>query len=153
MTIATLDHAGIAARIPHAGSMCLLDSLQEWSATEVHCVATGHADSNNPLRTRSGLLAPAAIEYAAQAMALHGALVCASPDGPAPGYLASVRKVRMLAARLDDIDGALHVRAERLAGDAKLVSYNFAVSDARGKVLVDGRATVVLNDPLPGATA
>lgn len=146
---ATLDHAGIAARIPHHGAMCLLDRLEHWSATELLCHASSHRDPANPLRSASGLLAPCAIEYAAQAMALHGALAAGDGAPPTPGYLASVRDVRLMVPRLDDLVGDLRVHAERLAGDASLVSYRFTVSRDDGSLLADGRATVVLNAPLP----
>jgi predicted hotdog family 3-hydroxylacyl-ACP dehydratase len=145
---ATLERAGIAARIPHQGSMCLLDRLERWSATEVCCGTRTHLDPANPLRTSSGLLAPCAIEYAAQAMALHGALVAPPGDGPAPGYLASVRGVRFTVGRLDEVAGELRVQAERLAGDVSQILYRFLVSDERGTPLAEGRATVVLNTPL-----
>lgn len=146
---AQLDHAGIAQRVPHAGTMCLLDRLVAWDAGNVHCTATGHRAANHPLRTASGLLAPAGIEYAAQAMALHGALVAPS-DGapPTPGFLASVRGVQAQVLRLDDVAGALHVHAERLAGDDRQILYAFALRDDTGRELLAGRATVVLNTPL-----
>jgi predicted hotdog family 3-hydroxylacyl-ACP dehydratase len=145
---ATLDHAGIASRIPHAGTMCLLDQLLFWSADEVRCAAISHTDPANPLRTGSGLLAPAAIEYASQAMALHGALA-ATEQAPRPGFLAAARRVRLHVARLDDIAGAIVVVASRTTGGARQASYQFAIEDERGRLLVDGRATVVLNTPLP----
>jgi len=149
---ATLDRAGIEQRIPHRGRMCLLDRLDSWSAAEIRCSALSHVDSDNPLRTASGLLAPCAIEYAAQAMALHGALVAPPDAQPSPGYLASVRGVRLAVARLDDVAGELQVHAERLAGDATQILYRFTVSDSRGALLADGRATVVLNTPILIAT-
>jgi predicted hotdog family 3-hydroxylacyl-ACP dehydratase len=150
---ATLDHAGIAARIPHRGSMCLLDRLLAWSADEVRCTATSHADPGNPLRVANGLLAPCAIEYAAQAMALHGSLV-GSLDGvcggrPEPGFLVSARDVRLRVPRLDDAPGELQVHARRQAGDERQARYAFALHDGEGRLLVDGSATVVLNTPLP----
>jgi predicted hotdog family 3-hydroxylacyl-ACP dehydratase len=145
---ATLDRAGIAVRIPHAGSMCLLDHLLQWDAVHIHCVAHSHHDPHNPLCTTSGLLAPAGIEYAAQAMALHGALV-APPDGvPSPGYLASVRGVQAQLLRLDTVAGALQVHAQRLAGDERQILYSFELRDEAGHALLSGRATVVLNTPL-----
>lgn len=145
---ATLDRAGIAARVPHAGTMCLLERLLQWDAACVHCVATSHRSADNSLRTERGLLIPAGIEYAAQAMALHGALV-APPDGaPTPGFLASVRGVQAQVLRLDDIEGDLHVHAERLAGDDRQILYTFHLHDGTGRGLLAGRATVVLNTPL-----
>lgn len=144
---ATLDHAGIAARIPHHGRMCLLDRLESWTETAIDCRALSHRDADNPLRSAAGLWSVCAIEYAAQAMALHGAL-CAADSAPRPGCIASVRDVRLGVPRLDEIDGELQVIAERLAGDASQVLYRFELRDARGAVLVDGRAAVVLNTPL-----
>ena len=150
----TLDSAGIAARIPHRGAMCLLHSLVQWSAQEIHCLATNQADLDHPLRHGGALLAPSAVEYAAQAMALHGAL-CASSgalasmaEAPTSGFLASARSVRLHVPRLDDVAGALHVRATQLAGDSGQAMYRFSVSDDAGRALVDGRATVVLDTPL-----
>jgi predicted hotdog family 3-hydroxylacyl-ACP dehydratase len=149
---ATLDHAGIAARVPHSGSMCLLDRLLAWDDLRIVCSAISHADPNNPLRTAAGLLSANGIEYAAQAMALHGVL-CASADptknqaaGSAPqaGFLASVRGVRLREPRLDTVPGALRITATRVAGDAAQAMYSFSLHDEQNKLLVQGRATVIL---------
>lgn len=145
----TLDHAGIAARVPHAGTMCLLDRLVDWSAEHVRCRARGHRDPGHPLRSASGLLAPCAIEYASQAMALHGALAAPPGTPPRPRFLAAARGVRLHVARLDPVEGDLVVTATRLAGDGQQALYRFALEDEAGRPLVDGRATVVLNTPLP----
>ena len=50
-----LDHAAIAARIPHQGSMCLLASVVDWSETRIACRAASHADPDNPLRAEGRL--------------------------------------------------------------------------------------------------
>ncbi|QGW82719.1 hydroxymyristoyl-ACP dehydratase [Variovorax paradoxus] len=144
----TLDRAGIAQRIPHSGSMCLLDWLERWDAESIHCSTRTHALPDNPLRTAGGLLAPNAIEYAAQAMALHGGLLAAEGSEPSAGFLASARNVRLSVARLDDIAGALQVHARRLSGDTNQILYEFAVKDSDGLMLAEGRAVVVLNTPL-----
>jgi predicted hotdog family 3-hydroxylacyl-ACP dehydratase len=144
----TLDQAGIARRIPHSGSMCLLERLESWDAQAIHCTTTTHARAQNPLRTASGLLSPNAIEYAAQAMALHGGLLAAEGSEPSAGFLASARNVRLAVERLDDVEGALHVHAQRISGDVNQILYEFAVKDAGGRPLAEGRAVVVLNTPL-----
>jgi predicted hotdog family 3-hydroxylacyl-ACP dehydratase len=147
-TITTLDHAGIAGLIPHSGSMCLLERLEAWDLQQVRCTAISHRDANNPLRTASGLLAPCAIEYAAQAMALHGALIGHEAGTAAsPGFLASARSVQLHRLRLDDLPGPLEVEAVRQAGDAQQILYSFRITHA-GEPVADGRATVVLNAPL-----
>ena len=149
----TLDHAGIAASVPHGGSMCLLHRLHGWSAERIDCSAISHRDPANPLRTQGVLLAVNAIEYAAQAMALHGSLsaemsaeLSAEPGArPTPGFLASVRAVKLHVPRLDDAAGALRIVATRQAGDTRQALYTFTLLDEQGALLVDGRATVVLN--------
>ena len=143
-----LDRAGIAARIPHQGSMCLLDSLLAWDPAAIHCRAVNQADPEHPLRSPQGLYAAVGIEYAAQAMALHGALA-AGQGGPAQaGFLAGARQVTLHQPRLDNVPGPLDVRCERLAGDAGQALYGFELRDADGRLLVDGRASVVFNSPL-----
>lgn len=145
---ATLDHTGIAARVPHSGSMCLLDRLLRWDAQRIACTARSHRDPANPLRTGGGLLAPVAIEYASQAMALHGTLSAAAthPDAPPqPGFLAAVRGVKLHVARLDTVEGDLQIAAQRLMGDAQQALYAFTLHSAAGQLLVEGRATVILN--------
>lgn len=147
MNPGALDRAGIAARIPHSGSMCLLHQLLSWDHTGIRCSTRSHLDADNPLRTPTGLSAAAGIEYAAQAMALHGALSAAPGKAPQAGYLASVRGVQLRVPRLDDIAGELHVAAQRLAGDATQAMYAFQLQGAQGELLVAGRATVILHAP------
>ncbi|VWX63152.1 Predicted 3-hydroxylacyl-ACP dehydratase, HotDog domain [Burkholderiales bacterium 8X] len=144
----TLDREGIASRIPHSGSMCLLDRLVAWDERDIHCTTSSHARADNPLRTASGLLAPNLIEYAAQAMALHGGLLAPEGSEPSAGFLASARNVRLAIERLDDVQGALQVHATRVSGDATQILYEFAVRDDGRRVLAEGRAIVVLNTPL-----
>ncbi len=139
-----LNHAEIVARIPHQGNMCLLDSITEWSESQIHCRAISHRDPTNPLRAADRLGAANGIEYAAQAMAIHGALLANSGDRPRQGYLTSVRSVTLHVARLDDLAGELDVRAERLSGDHNNILYQFSLSHA-GRCLLEGRAAVVLD--------
>jgi predicted hotdog family 3-hydroxylacyl-ACP dehydratase len=150
----TLNHEGIAALIPHSGTMCLLARLDRWDAQHIVCVATNHRDAQHPLRTRSGLLAPCAIEYAAQAMALHGALIGRAAGARAtPGYLASARGVQLSVLRLDalpviaNVPDELRIEAARQAGDDRQILYAFTVSHA-GRPIAEGRAAVVLNTAL-----
>jgi predicted hotdog family 3-hydroxylacyl-ACP dehydratase len=142
-----LDHAAIVARIPHQGTMCLLDAVLDWSATAISCRALSHTDPANPLRAAGRLGAANGIEYAAQAMAVHGALLAPAGAPPRQGYLTSVRSVTLQVARLDDLPGELEVTAERLSGDSNHILYQFAVRHA-GRCLLEGRAAVVLDADL-----
>jgi predicted hotdog family 3-hydroxylacyl-ACP dehydratase len=139
-----VDKAAIAALIPHTGAMCLLDAVTHWDAAGVTAVSRSHRDPRNPLRTAEGLTAFSAIEYAAQAMAVHGALAGAVSSRPRAGYLVSLRRVECSAARVDDLEGDLVIEAQQLAVDAERVMYAFAMHVGDRKVL-SGTATVVLD--------
>ncbi|MGF6721262.1 putative hotdog family 3-hydroxylacyl-ACP dehydratase [Paraburkholderia sp. GAS41] len=139
-----LDHAWIAAHIPHSGSMCLLDQVVEWDAEHIRCTATSHRDPANPLRAHGRLAAVCGIEYAAQAMAVHGALLGASQDRPRAGFLTSVRDIDAQTGRLDTLDGPLNVTAERLSGNGNTILYRFVLQCDERSIL-SGRATVMLD--------
>ena len=139
-----LDHRWIAEHVPHHGDMCLLEAVVDWSPATISCRATSHTDPANPLRAEGRLGAASGIEYAAQAMAVHGALLAGASDRPRHGYLTSLRGVTLHVARLDDLPGELSVRAERLSSDGRHVLYRFVISHA-GRCLVEGRAAVVLD--------
>ena len=140
-----LDHAWIARHIPHQGSMCLLDCVEAWDRQRIQCRASSHRAADNPLRAYGRLGAACGIEYAAQAMAVHGALL-APPDSirARVGYLASVRGTQLHVSRLDDIAADLEVEATCITRNENTILYQFSVS-AEGRLLLEGRATVVLD--------
>jgi predicted hotdog family 3-hydroxylacyl-ACP dehydratase len=149
-----LDHAAIAARIPHADAMCLLDRVVSWDEDHIECTGDAHAGSAgapHPLADRGRLPATAAIEYAAQAMALHGSLLqerAAAANGgrrepPRRGFLAGLRSVRLHCRWIAADRPALFVRVERFAGDDVQVLYDFEVR--AGDPVAQGRAVVVLD--------
>lgn len=136
------DRAWIAAHIPHQGDMCLLDEVLSFDEHHITCLTNTHRRQAHPLAHAGRLGAAVGIEYAAQAMAVHGAVL--SGGGPGRGgYLTSVRDARWAVERLDDIDGPLEVHAQRLSGDDNNVLYAFSVR-AQGKELMSGRTTVIL---------
>ena len=152
-----LDHAWIEQHIAHKGRMCLLDEVLSWDAARIRCRSGSHRATDNPLRAHGRLGAACGIEYAAQAMAVHGALVAASDPlastvstnirgsiGAAIGYLASVRDVALHVARLDDLEADLIAMAERITGDGRTVMYEFSVWGAL-QLLLSGRASIVFD--------
>lgn len=139
------DHAWIARHIPHQGSMCLLDCVETWDQQRIQCRASSHRAVDNPLRAYGRLGAACGIEYAAQAMAVHGALLV-PPDGAGArvGYLVSVRGAKLHVSRLDDIAADLLVEATCGTRSENNILYRFSIS-AAGRLLLDGRAAVVLD--------
>jgi predicted hotdog family 3-hydroxylacyl-ACP dehydratase len=144
-----IGKAGIAAMIPHSGRMCLLDEVTSWDANAVSATSRTHRDADNPLRSGGEIPTLSAIEYAAQAMAVHGALVGAVTARPGAGYLVSLRKVVCLASPLDGLEGDLFVEARLIAGDAARVMYAFSMRVGESEVL-SGNATVVLDAGMAG---
>jgi predicted hotdog family 3-hydroxylacyl-ACP dehydratase len=138
-----LTREDLCRLIPHAAEMCLLEEVLEWDASAIVCIARNHRDAANPLRGRDRLHAVCGVEYAAQAMAIHGALRQPPEGKPQRGYLAAVRALQLKVERLDDIDGELHVRANHLMGDSGSLIYEFSLS-AGGRLLMEGRASVLL---------
>jgi predicted hotdog family 3-hydroxylacyl-ACP dehydratase len=134
----------IAGLVPHEGVMCLLDEVVEWDASRVRCLSRRHRDADNPLCEDGCLSAWKGIEYAAQAMAVHGGLTRSVQARPRAGYLASLREVVCRRDRLDDLEGDLVVEAERLLGEGAHVIYRFTVWVGATEVLT-GRAAVVLD--------
>jgi predicted hotdog family 3-hydroxylacyl-ACP dehydratase len=128
--------------------MCLLDQVLIWDANTISCSSNTHRALDHPLRAYGRLGAACALEYAAQAMAVHAALSQAQPQ-PAGGFglLASARALDLFVARLDDIEGELRICAERAHADARGALYSFTVSAAQG-LLAQGRASLLLK---PGA--
>ena len=143
----SLNHAWIAAHIPHQGVMCLLDEVLGWDASAIRCRTGSHRLSTNPLRSENQLRAVCGIEYAAQAIAVHGAVIALQTNSsPARGMLASARSVIMHVNRLDDIDSDLIVTGERACGDDSALAYEFKI-ESDLKVLLCGRVTISLRFP------
>jgi predicted hotdog family 3-hydroxylacyl-ACP dehydratase len=150
MPPATLNATEIALRVPHRGAMCLLDSIESWSEETISARAILQVDKN-PLTIAGLLYSTAGVEYAAQAMAVHGALLgeVAAAQGnprrkPLMGFLASVRNIACHRPWLDDTHHPIRITATRTAGTESPVSYDFSV-DAGEVTYVTGKATVVLN--------
>jgi predicted hotdog family 3-hydroxylacyl-ACP dehydratase len=131
----------IARLVPHAGAMCLLDRALSWDAARILCETGRHRDPTNPLRRGGMLPAICGLEFAFQAMALHGALGAGAAQRV--GFISSLREVTLGATRLDDIAAPLAIEAEALVAEAGGFIYRFAIS-AEGRVLLSGQAAVIL---------
>jgi predicted hotdog family 3-hydroxylacyl-ACP dehydratase len=139
-----LSRTEIARLIPHSGPMCLLDGVVQWDASRIQCISRGQRAADNPLRSGDRLPGLCGIEYAMQAMAVHGGLTGKVDGRPRAGYLASLRNLQCRAARLDDLAGDLLIEAELVAGESSHVSYRFSLR-VGGVEVLSGQALVVLD--------
>lgn len=140
----TLDRAAIERCVPHAGSMVLLESVTRWDADHIVCRALAPG-RDHPLARRGTVPAVAAVEYGAQAAAVHGFLV-ERPAAPRPGVLAKLSDVELHSACIPADGGDLRVRARLLSRVAQGCLYDFDVACA-GSVVVQGRLMVAFSGP------
>lgn len=123
--------------------MCLLERVNAWDADEIQCSSSSHRLVDNPLRREGQLAAVHLVEYAAQSMAIHGALL-ARERGEAlePGYLAALRGIQLSVERIDDLPGELEFHSRKLMDGGGSLVYTFTAS-SDGRELASGRLTVI----------
>lgn len=145
MTDTPIDKKWIEAHIPHQGGMCLLDSVICWDEQSITCTSTTHHSMTNPLQFNGRLNTACGIEYAAQAMAVHGALLAPDKQSrPRAGFLVSVRGAKIYCQYLDDKEQVLTINAECLNKSEDNLLYTFTVK-AENTLLLEGRAAVMTN--------
>jgi len=138
-----VERAEFECIIPHKGTMCLLDKVLEWDQENIHCTSMSHTRLDNPLRKDGQLSSVHAIEYGAQAMAIHGGLIAiAKGEAPGGGYLVAVRNVELKCQTLNDIDTPLNIHAKRVLGSGGNLIYEFIVKDDKD-ILASGKVTVI----------
>jgi predicted hotdog family 3-hydroxylacyl-ACP dehydratase len=125
--------------------MCLLDAVLRWDPLRIECASGTHRALDHPLRAYGRLGAACTLEYAAQAMAVHGALLQPSAAARSRfGMLTSARELALYVSRLDDIADELIICATRTHLDQRAALYSFTVA-ARQGLLAEGRASLLLD--------
>ena len=133
-----LDGDAIRGLVPHRGEMCLLESVESWDREAIVCTTTRHLAAHNPLRRGGRLSAVHAIEFAAQAAAVHASLNTPTTPQPRGGLLVSVRHCTFHCDSLDDIPGPLRIEIRLAAGGGAFATYDFSVASP-ARVLAEGR--------------
>ena len=138
-----IEKEELCSLIPHAGNMCLLESVLSWNKSEIHCSAISHNDPTNPLRNNGQLASVHLLEYGAQAMAIHGGLQAReSGNRVLPGYLAALHDVILQQEFIDHIKTPLMINAQMIASLTDSFMYQFTIT-AENNVLASARATVI----------
>jgi predicted hotdog family 3-hydroxylacyl-ACP dehydratase len=143
-----VDAQDLGRLIPHAGAMCLLDAVVNWNEETVHAVGSRHVgDPSHPLHSDAGLHAVHLIEYGAQAMAVHGALLARQSGDTKvrPGRLVSLRDVVLTDEYVDLSRGRLDVHAQCLYAQGSGSQYLFRIEQC-DRLLASGRAAVIHAD-------
>jgi predicted hotdog family 3-hydroxylacyl-ACP dehydratase len=123
----TLDRREIEHLLPQKGAMCLIDSSLATTGDCIVCAADASRD-DHPLREGEGVSVVHAVEYGAQAAALHR-LVCGLETGPASGgLLLRIRKAQFFVQWLDRLPQPLRISAQCLQASSEAATYCFEIS-------------------------
>jgi len=136
---ARLSRPDIQARVPHAGSMCLIERVEHWDEGQLLCQADC-ARPDHPLRSKGKLPSSVAIEYAAQAAAIHGSLLDGVNDAR-PGYLVKLSKVTLHSEYLEDTTNVLNITVQLISRSDLSCLYAFEVTEgsqhlAAGRLMI-----------------
>ena len=138
-----IGHKELCSLIPHSFDMCLLERVEDWNETNIVCYSNSHLLSDNPLRRKESLSSIHLLEYAAQAMAVHGGLHDREKGlKMTEGYLAALRDVKINLCDISQQTDELRIEADQILSQAGNMIYSFSVSAADTE-LASGRATVI----------
>lgn len=137
-----LNHQQIEHYLPHAGNMSLLHTVSYADATQLKASAISHLDRDNPLRINNKLASVNGIEYAAQAMAIHGFLLSEQAEAQ-KGYIATVRNIEIKTPFFPETEPLIDIEVQQLMSDSHGFTYQFHLSSGK-KTLISGRITVFL---------
>ncbi len=144
-----LTPAKIAALLPHAGRMVLVDAVVACEPTRLIARSNHHRDPEHPLRRAGRLGVATGIELAAQCMALHGALMApGKPRAARRAVLASAHAVHATVAFLDTLTAELEVEVTLIVEERRHAMYAFTLS-ADCDCLLRGRLTLAFVDEDP----
>lgn len=136
----------LCALLPHAGDMCLIESVAAYDDASIRCETLTHLRLSNPLRYKDRLNTICGVEYAAQAMALHAALLSEPSAAAKIGFLAGLREVVLHLPRLDVAHTILTIRASKLIAEKGRSIYEFTLSLNDQPALSGRAAVIILND-------
>jgi predicted hotdog family 3-hydroxylacyl-ACP dehydratase len=123
--------------------MCLLDEVLAWDRETILCLTHSHRNRDNPLREANRLHSIHAVEYGAQAMAVHGGLLAREADNECrAGLLVSLRNIKLRVDRLDLIESPLLVSATQLMAEAGNLLYHFALRE-KDSIIASGKVAVM----------
>jgi predicted hotdog family 3-hydroxylacyl-ACP dehydratase len=137
--------------LPHTGRMRLIDRIVSYDEQRIVCESDSHRAEDHPLADNGVLSILCGLEYGAQAMAIHGALLAAgtgpSRDRPRHGYLVAISDLRWSVERLDQCAAPLNIEAVSEFRSDNQVAYRFEIR-ASGTLLLSGHASVLLDEPV-----
>lgn len=147
--MAIVEKSELAALLPHANGMVLLDTVRAWDGESIECLALSHVSADNPLAIDGRVSVYAGVEYAAQAMALHNALLASQrassekAEHPRQGVVAVVSKLKSSIGFLSDCADQLQIKVALVesAGDSSMYDFELLQNET---LCLSGRLLVLL---------
>ena len=137
----------IGALLPHAGTARMIERVLRWDGDHIVAATARHRAADNPLRRDGRLAAVHLVEFAAQAVAIHGGLRNAAEGRPPqPALLVSARDVQVTCDYIDALPGEIEIEARVLMINPSSWQYEFTVSHA-GAAIASGRVAAMAQDP------
>ncbi|HVL02648.1 MAG TPA: hypothetical protein VM553_22670 [Dongiaceae bacterium] len=128
-----------SAFLPHKPPMLLLETVESWNGETIECTASSHNDPANPLRINGRVSSVHAMEYGAQAAAIHLTALATSAheavedlEQYSPNrivFLGVVRDFDLLQPYLDDQPGTLlQIRSDLISIASRVFQYRVSAS-------------------------
>ncbi len=133
--------------IPHSQGMSLLDTILAVANKKISCQTGSHLLAVNPLKVNGQLSKCHLIEYAAQAIAVHGGLLnkAQGNNEPQAGHIAMVKSVTW--GKFNPNTANLTIMATKIMADDVSKLYEYQVSDAEQQIVCSGKVLVVHPNP------
>ena len=142
----------IETLLPHAGRMRLIDRVVSYDEQTLFARVIRIAQPDHPLAEAGVLSIICGLEYGAQAMAIHGALL-ASGGSPRSARVTATWSqrptLRWTVERLDQCAAPLVITAISEFRSDNQVAYRFEISASEHDSVLGGRASVLLGAPIP----
>ena len=139
-----LDRRAVEALVPQSGAMCLLDAVEDWDSEQITCTAALRLQ-DHPLARAGSVPGVIACEYAAQATAVHGALLDGA-GSPRAGMLASLVDVQLHCASFPRQPSEVVVHARLRSRTDAACLYAFDVASG-GSAIAEGQLMVAFASP------
>lgn len=129
----------IATLIPHGRGMSMISEVVAWDANTIHCRSDRLSEPENPLSENGELTAIVLIEYAAQAAAVHGALLNSALGENRPAYIGAVKNIELFVQQANNRE-SIDIHADCLMNNGAGAIYEVAIQQQqmllRGKLIL-----------------
>ena len=142
----SIDNAGISQLIPHAGNMVLLDEINHWNNDNITATVFAKPLRDNPLieasdnNTFNSLLL---IEYAAQAAAVHAALLASGLGAQRPAYIGATKNINIQKNTVEPTQ-PITIHAEMLLANSNGAIYQIDCQQNKETII---NAKLILSQP------